>query len=236
MVLLPREFLEWNYFARRKLLEETLLGGIKDVNRFFLEFTRHNPVLCTAAIGEDGVIEVNGKVVGIGYVVKEKYLGEVIREFEEHLRATDEKYVECRGDKVKLNELYKEHSRRGLKLLLKNIYLEREKAEEKMDFEKLATIELALRIPHSSKHTWNLVKKSSKACLVFFQPPSVSFEIKGEISIHLDDKYHKYVNLVHDAYHYTPPEKRGNRPVYIFHVSEIYDNSPTPRGFGRKIT
>jgi len=43
------------------------------------------------------------------------------------------------------------------------------------------------------------------------------------------------VNLVHDAFHYTPPERRSLRPAYIFNVEEVYDNSATPGGFGRKL-
>ena len=235
MVLLPEEFLRWNYFGRRKLISEILSGRAIDSGRFFIEFMRHNPVLCTACESNDGSIEVNGKVVGIGYVAKEDILEEKIRIFEEHIRLSDEKYDKVKDDKNSLKELYREHSNRGMKLLLEHIYLEKEEAYNTIDFEKLSTIELAARLPHSSKHTWNILQRCNVASLVFFQPPSISFEIKGKITIHMDDKYHRYVNIVHDAYHYTPPEKRDFRPVYIFHVEEVYDNSPTARGYGRRI-
>ncbi|RLE73367.1 MAG: hypothetical protein DRJ37_00375 [Thermoprotei archaeon] len=235
MAILPEEFLNWNYYARRRLLEKVLKSEIRGGPEFFLEFTRHNPVLCTAAVDEHGVVEVNGKVVGVGYVVKEEYLKEHTRIFEKHLKETGERYEEVKHDETALKQLYREHAERGLNLLLKYIYLEPGKTVEVMDFEKLSSIELAKRLPHSSKHTWNLLQRNRNACLVFFQPPSISYEIKVRVSIHLDDLYHCFVTLIHDAYHYTPPQHREDRPVYIFHVLEVYDNSPTASGFGRRI-
>jgi hypothetical protein len=36
-----------------------------------------------------------------------------------------------------------------------------------------------------------------------------------------------FVNAVHDVFHYVPAEKRRTeRPVYIFSVEEVYNNSP----------
>ena len=235
MVKLPGKFLEWNYYPRRRLIEQMIKGEVRDYSRFFLEFTRHNPVLCTAALDENNKVEINGKVVGVGYVVKKKYLKKYIEIFENHLQKTDIAYEKVKGNKQELNRLYEEHSKRGLSLLLEHIYLERRKAEEIIDFEKLATVELAKRIPHSSKHTWKLVQRNKSACIVFFQPPSISYELKGLLSVHENDDYHKFVTLVHDAYHYTPLEFRSDRPVYIFHVLEVYDNSPSMHGFGKRI-
>ena len=235
MVLLPPQFLEWNYYARRNLLQEINILSRKDLSRMFLEFTRHNPVLCTAALSENGKIEVNGKVVGCGYVPKREYIQETIKAFREHLKTSDEVYPNVKDDKRKLREFYERHSDRGRALLLKYIYLERKLAQQRIDFEKLATIELAKQIDHSSKHTWRIVQRNKTACLVFFQPPSVSFEVRGIIEIHVNDDYHEIVNLIHDAYHYTPPEKRKDRPVYILKVQEVYDNGPSVQAFGRRI-
>jgi len=232
MAKLPREFLQWNYFARRELLLKLSSGGFEDPKLLFIEFTRHNPVLCTAAVGEGGDVEVNGKVIGVGYVLKPEYIPEAARRLEEHLKATDEAVAAgLRNQK----EIVKEHAARGLRLLLDLVYLEPEAAEERVDFEKLASVELALRIPHSSKHTWSILQRSRKACLVFYQPPSISYEVRCSVSVDEGGAYHRFVNLIHDAYHYTPPEKRGGRPVYLFHVEEVYDNSASPQGFGRRL-
>ncbi len=236
MVELPEEFLRWNYYPRRRLVQNILKGEIEESPSFYLEFTRHNPALCTAAMREDGTINVNGKIVGIGYVVKEEYLNEVINALDNHIKKSDEKYTSIiRNEKSVLKQLYEEHAIRGLKLLLKYLYLTPKEAKNMIDFEKFSTVELAAGLSHSSKHTWNIVQKNRTACILFFQPPTTSFELKGYLTVHLNDKYHRFVTLIHDAYHYTPPEKRGFRPVYIFHVTEVYNNSPTPKGFGTRI-
>lgn len=235
MVKLPDEFLEWNYYARRKLLEKVARREPLSPETMYLVAARHNPVLCTAAPRDDGTVEVNGKVVGVGYVVKRDRLSEVIKALKEHVKAMDERYEELKRDEEELRKALQEYSVKGAKLLLEYVYLPPERATKEVDFEKLATVELAKRLPHSSKHTWGILQRSRKACLVFFQPPLISFEVRSTITIHEGDEYHEYVTLVHDAFHYTPLERRADRPVYIFHVEEVYDNSPTPRGFGRRI-
>ena len=236
MVGLPEEFLRWNYYPRRRLVESMLKGKIDESPSFYLEFTRHNPTLCTAAMRENNSIDVNGKIVGIGYVVKQEYLKEVINILDSHIKKSDERYTNINhNEKIALKQHYEEHAVRGLNLLLKYLYLTPREARNMIDFEKLSTVELAAGLSHSSKHTWNIVQKNRSACILFFQPPIISFELKGYLSIHLNDKYHRFVTLIHDAYHYTPPENRGFRPVYIFHVTEVYNNSPTPKGFGTKI-
>jgi len=235
MAKLPEEFLKWNYYSRRRLIKMLINGWKGDPTRLFVEFTRHNPVLCTAALTDEGLVEVNGKVVGLGYVAKENKITDLIKVFEEHIKMSDEKFEEVKDDKEELEKLYEEHSIRGAKLLLQYIYLEEGEAEKVIDFEKLATVELAKRLPWSSKHTWKLVQRNKRACLVFYQPPAVSYEIRGTITIHINDTYHKFVTLVHDTYHYTPPYAREDRPVYILHVEEVYNNSPTRRGFGTRL-
>ena len=232
---MPREFLDWNYYPRRRLIEDLIVRGESNLRKLLLETMRHNPVLCTAAVGRDGRVEVNGKVVGCGYVVKREFMKEVISALSEHLKASDEVYEKVRGYERGMRTLWMEHAKRGAAILLKYIYLPRGEAEKVVDFEKLATVELAKRLPWSSKRTWNIVQRSRAACLVFYQPPAVSFEVRGTLTIHFDDEYHRLVTLIHDAYHYTPPEKRADRPVYIIHVEAVYDNSPSQRGFGTRI-
>ena len=235
MVKLPEKFLRWNYYPRRRLVQQMLEGKTGDPNKFFLEFTRHNPVLCTAATRPEGGIEVNGKVVGVGYVLKRQVISEALKEFREHMKTSDEVYERVKGDEAALERLYEEHSSRGLKLMLKYVYKPEGEAEGYVDFEKLATVELAKRLPWSSKHTWRIVQRSRTACLVFFQPPMTSFEVRGFIDVHLEGDLYELVTLIHDAYHYTPPAHRSDRPVYILNVTEVYDNSPTRSGFGTRI-
>ncbi|MEM1692180.1 MAG: hypothetical protein QW517_07485 [Thermofilaceae archaeon] len=233
MARLPKEFLEWNYYARRELLLKVSRGFAGDQGAIFRELAaRHNAVLCTAASLPDGSVEVNGKVVGVGYVLKREFLGEAVERLEEHLRLSDEALL---SGGMSRQEVLREHAERGLKLLLELVYLEPGLAEERVDFEKLASLELALNVPHSSRHTWSILQRSRKACIVFLQPPSISYEVRCTVSIHEGDEYWRLVNLVHDAFHYTPPERRSLRPAYIFHVEEVYDNGATPAGFGRRL-
>lgn len=233
MARLPPEFLSWNYYARRELLMKVSQGLAEEPGEVFRELAaRHNAILCTAAVLEGGEVDVNGKVVGVGYVLKREYVEDAVAKLSEHLKLSDEAFSSGEGGR---EDLLRAHSTRGLKLLLDLIYLEPRLAEERVDFEKLSSLELALRLHHSSKHTWRNVHKQRKACIVFSQPPSISFEVRCTVSVHESDEYWKLVNLIHDAFHYVPPERRRGRPAYIFHVEEVYDNSASPKGFGRRL-
>jgi len=237
MVMLPEKFVQWNYFPRVRVFRDLLQQvAIKDMDRFFLESVRHNPALCTACRQNDGSVFVNAKIVGVGYVVKEKYVDGVVKAFAEHVRYGDELFAAAKTQSQK-SEASKEYQRKAALLFLEHLYFEGlEEAEEHVDFGRMSTIELALSKASSSKHTWQIVRHSLNACLLFYQPPSISFEVRGKLEIHEKGSYHEFVNLVHDSFHYALPETReGRRPVYIFDVKEVYDNSATPAGFGMRI-
>ena len=238
MMLLPVRFLEWNYFPRGKVLHEMAnKPAVGDMNRFLLNSVRHNPALCTACCKDDGSVFLNAKIVGIGYVVREGLVENTVRAFAEHIERGDAVFENARTKEEK-EKASNEYQKRGAGLLVEQLYFEGlEEAERHIDFSKMATIELALNKPNSSRHTWLIVQRNQSAVLLFYQPPMVSFEIRGNIEIHEGDAYHKLVNLVHDAFHYAPPERRasGNKPVYIFKVQEVYDNSASMEGFGTKL-
>lgn len=236
VIRLPPQFLRWNYFSRRELIESFLKGKHEgNMNLFFLESTRHTPALCTAYVKPDGSIYVNAKIVGIGYVLKEKFLPEATEALQQHIRLGDELFSKVQTSEEKRKAI-SEYQKRGVLLLLKYLYLEQKEAERKVDFTKLSTMELAKNKPHSSRHTWTIVQKNKTACLLFYRPLNISFELHGWLDIHDRGVYHEFVKAVHDAFHYVPPEKRlKERPIYIFNVEEVYDNSPTPKGYGTKI-
>ena len=236
VVELPPQFLSWNYFSRREFIKIFLEGRYeRDMNFFFLESTRHTPALCTAFMKPNGTIYVNAKIVGIGYVLKERFLKEAVEALKCHIKLSDELFAKAQTSEEKMKAT-KKHRKNGMLLLLKYLYFEPEEAKRKVDFTKMSTIELAEGKAHSSRHTWNIVQKNKSACLLFYRPPNISFEIHGWLDIHKNGLYHEFVNAVHDAFHYVPPEKRQTeRPVYIFNIEEVYDNSPTPKGFGTKI-
>jgi hypothetical protein len=159
-----------------------------------------------------------------------------IKALEEHVEYGDKLFEEnSAGDELEKNS--REYQRRGASLLLDHLYFEDPKiAAERVDFGKMSTIELALSKPHSSKHTWQIVQHNLSACLLFYQPPSISFEVRGKIEIHENDSYGRFVSLVHDSFHYTRSKAmRTSRPVYIVNVDEVYDNGPSPTQFGKRI-
>lgn len=237
VVELPEQFLRWNYFPRRDSAKAFIDGKHeKDMNKFFLESTRHNPALCTACQRDDGSIFVNAKIVGVGYVLKKERLPAAIAAFKQHLEKGDELFSEAGEDKTKLDEASKRYQREAMFLLMDHIYLPEEEAHAFVDFTKMSTMELAKSKPWSSKHTWQIVQKNRTACLLFYRPPSISFELHGWIDIHTQGAYYEFVNAVHDAFHYVPRERRQiERPVYLFNIEEVYDNTPTPNAYGTKI-
>lgn len=237
--LLPERFLRWNYFPRGKALRAMAENSaIENMNGFLLDSVRHNPALCTALREDDGSIFLNAKIVGMGYIVKQKLLKTITESFELHVKQGDELFTEARNEKERQQALEK-FQRSGAELLLEHLYFEKlEEAEMHVDFGKMATIELALSKLNSSKHTWRIVQHSPNAVLLFYQPPMISYELRGTLEIHEDDEYHRFVNLVHDSFHYVPAERRdsGRRPVYIFNIAEVYDNSASKDGFGTLVT
>ena len=219
--MLPEDFIEWAYFGRVRVIKRMLRGEI-DPSKFIIDMTRHTPVLCTARVLEDGSVFVNAKVVGAGFVPKYNLLKEVIVKLRAHVDHLSDISIE-------------EYRKEGLKLLLNTVYFEeKERAYETIDFKRIAMLEIASRIPWSSKHTWRNLQKNKRACLLYYMPPTISFELHGTIEVHTNGPYHEYVNLVHDIYHY-PKSGRSSYPCLIMKVEEVYDNSPGPKGFGMRL-
>jgi hypothetical protein len=234
MVELPERFLKWNYYPRRKTFLELLNGEKLDMNEFFLDSTRHNPALATASSSPGGELSVNAKIVGAGYVVREESLRDSIEELSEHIRKGDRDFEKAGSEKER-REFLEGFQTRGMRTLLKILYFEPSEAREKIDFTKMSTLELVANVADSSRHTWTNVQSSRRACLVFYRPPNISFELRGEIEVHTDSDYREFVNCVHDSFHYTSGDQREGRPAYIFRVEEVFDNSPTADGFGKRI-
>ncbi len=109
---------------------------------------------------------------------------------------------------------------RAIRLLLERVY-----RREVLDLTKLSSIELA------KGHTWANVQRRPEATLLFYTPPSVSYEVRCRVEVHSEGPYWEFVNAVHDLFHGGRPSGRwSERPVYIFRVVEIYDNSPSAMG------
>lgn len=127
-----------------------------------------------------------------------------------------------------------EYARKGLQILLRHVYFENEEeANRRVDFTKIATLEIGVEVAGSSKHTWRNIQSCRRAVMLYYMPPKISFEVRGELDVLTEGDCFEYVNLAHDAFHYTPAERRVFRPCYILNVEEVYDNSATEEGFGR---
>jgi hypothetical protein len=203
---LPDKFIRWCYHGRKELIERIAAQDDLPKETVFLGFTRHSPTIITT-----GSAGLNGSVKGVGFVPRREYIEELLSRYTAHIESgwsTD-------------------YSARGLKILLDTVYGPR--GEEMVDFTRLGTLELA------KGHTWQNIRENHDVTLVFFEPPMVSFEVRGTAAIHEEGAYHQFVNAQHDVYH--QPDRAGweERPAYIFTLEEIYDNSATKTGLGKLI-
>ncbi|WP_232460938.1 hypothetical protein [Thermococcus gorgonarius] len=155
-----------------------------------------------AAIITCGKAGVNGSIKGIGFVHREEFLSETIEKLREELRKPY-------------------NPRKALEFLLNEIYV-----REKIDFTKFVSLELA------KKHTWeNVISGSREATILFFTPPSTSYEVRCEVEVHAGDEIWEYTNAVHDVFHRPKKPRDWSRtPAYLFRIREIYDNSEDAMG------
>ena len=155
-----------------------------------------------AAVITCGSAGLNGSIKGIGFIHREEYLKDTLRKLREELQRPYD-------------------PERALDFLLNEIYV-----KDRIDFSKLVSIELAKR------HTWeNLTKGEKEATILFFTPPSISYEVRCEVEIHESGPVWEFVNAVHDVFHRpTKPRDWGKTPVYLFKIREIYDNGERAMG------
>lgn len=155
-----------------------------------------------AAIITCGRAGPNGSIKGIGFIHKEDILSETLEKLREELKRPY-------------------NPGRALSFLLEKVYV-----REKIDFTKFVSLELA------KKHTWsNVTGGSGYATILFFTPPSTSYEVRCEVEVHEGDDVWEYTNAVHDVFH-RPERPRDWRktPAYLFKIKEIYDNGERAMG------
>lgn len=203
---MPFSFIEWCYDGRAELVRRIASGAEVPREKIFLGFTRHSPAIVTF-----GPAGPNGSIKGVGFVPKREFVKPFLSRYMGHIRS----------------EYSDDYARRGLEILSETIY--GPDGQDKVDFSRLATLELA------KAHTWVNIQENRNVSLVFFEPPGVSFEVRAIAEIHAEGLYHSFVNAQHDVYHRPNMEKWNERPAYIFDIQEIYDNSATKRGFGTLI-
>lgn len=204
---LPERFLDWLYRERAQLIRRQAAGESLSRGELLLGFTRHSPAVVTC-----GPAGLNASIKGIGFIPRPEYLEEVLAAYLAHI---------ARG-------WHPGYQREGLRLLFDLLYSP--EAAQRLDFMRLGTLELA------RGHTYANLQADPRVTLLFFEPPTLSFEVRGRAEIHQEGSlYHRFLNAQHDVFHPPHPERWAERPAYVFTIEEIYDNSATDEGFGRQI-
>lgn len=202
----PESFFRWAYTERARMVRDLASGKEVSRDQVFLNFTRHTPVFIS-----HGPAGLNGSVKGVGFLPREEYLESTLKAYLEHIETGwDEGY-----------------SGRGLNLLTQHMW--GEGCEKKVDFSVLGSLEMAF------KHSWENFRHNDGVTLLFYQPPMISFEVRGRIRIDEGGLYHQFINAQHDVYHKPNPGAWDQRAAYIITIQEIFDNSATKEGFGKKI-
>lgn len=201
-------FFDWSYKTRANTVRKLYAGEEMSHEKMFLSFTSHNPAMIS-----NGPAGLNGSIKGVGWVPKPELMQETLDAYIEHIDSYD------KDDK--------EYSQRGLKILVEHLYSV--EAQKRIDFSIITSIEMAKR------HSWENYQVNPEATLIYYQPPVISYELRGKMEIHMDDIYHQFVNAQHDVYHAPNKERWAERPAYVFRIEEIYDNSVSKNGFGRQM-
>ncbi|MFI3251913.1 MAG: hypothetical protein R3Y60_02105 [bacterium] len=215
------KFVEWAYKARGNTVKKLAAGEQLTPEKMFLSFMSHNPIFIS-----NGPAGLNGSVKGVGFAPKEEFMEKMLEKFEAHIAT----YVP--GDKT--------YQDRALTLLIECIY--GDEAQKNIDFTKLYGVEMAYQKSYEN------YMDNSQATMVFYQPPVISYEVRGQMKligerhdkdavVNIDELplIQRYLNAIHDVYHSPNRERWKTRMAYQFTIEEIYDKSVTPNGWGTKV-
>lgn len=207
-------FFNWAFRTRANTVMKILNKEEMSQEKMFLSFCSHDPAL--VSYGPEGL---NASIKGIGFMPKPEYLEETLEAYIKHIDSYD---PEDKG-----------YSQRGLELLAK--YLYGPEAQDRIDFSCIGSLEMA------KKHSYANYKANPQATILFYQPPMISYELRGKMEIHDEmdsgkrEIYQQFLNAQHDVYH-RPDRNRWLRyPAYVFRIEEIFDNCVTKDGFGTKM-
>jgi hypothetical protein len=199
---LPEDFIDWNISSRLEVLEKISRGEMPTLGG------PHSASIASYGGGRlDTAFTINNAVKGLGFVPKRERIVETI----ERLNRTME-----RGMSEKLE-------------ILKGIYTEK----DLLDLEKQVSLELYTEEGFET-HTFLNLMSNPSVSIVFLDIPS--YEIRAVVRlVHPEDQSAseeernivRYSNLVHDYFHGKAPRKSIGM---IFHVIEVFDNSPMSRG------
>ena len=204
---LPDKFLDWNFRERLKTIEVMKQGGMPSFAG------PHSGMVASHGFRrDDGQFTVNNAVKGMGFLPKHEHLAALLSELEATKDSSEE---------YKFGWLTK-------------LYTER---KDWLDPAKQVSLEL-YATPEFATHTFLNQMTDPGVSIVYLD--MVSFEVRAITQL-IDPRdpglsgYEKqvaaYVNGIHDYFHGKAP-----RPsiVAVYHVVEVFDNSPG-RGRGQRV-
>ena len=219
MARLSDDFLSHFYYGLRTDYLERIKGEKKNLSEVFLGLTRNNPVVVSC----DNQFTPNGAVKSVGFHLKDEYIDEAREAYDEFLDWRWKKIKETMGSNYEGEGwLYSPHPDfivDGLKHALKFIYLSREEAENRIELEKLGTLE------GFNKKTWANIQQNKKVAIVYYYPPGIHFQINCRVEIQKSGKLREFINRAACLAHGDNPAKWPKRTAYIFHVEEEIDKS-----------
>jgi hypothetical protein len=204
-------FFNWAFRSRAQTVIKLHEGEEMAKEKVFLGFCSHNPAFISNGPGG-----LNGSIKGVGFLPKPEYLEETLEAYMQHIKSYD-------GD----DQAY---SKRGLALLVKHLYSP--DVYDHIDFTRLGSLEMA------KKHTWDNYRVNPEATLIYYQPPVISYELRGTIEIFDEaasgrrELYQQFINAQHDVYHRPDMNRWLKYPAYVFTIREIWDNCASREGFG----
>ncbi len=219
---LPDEFLESLYYDHRRSLLE-LVEAKQDVYKVFHSLTRSNP--CVITYGSEEF--PNGAIKSVGFVPKKEYLEQTTKVFKDFMlqrwnKIRAQKPAGYQGTGWRIGAP-RDQQIDAWKVMLRELYLEPEEAERKMDFTKLVTNE------GFRTHTWSNIKKNNRISVLYWLPPAISFDVRCTAEIYEEGPYKEFVDSSSSLTHGENPSKmRKDKPAYVFNVEAVFNNSITP--------
>jgi len=205
---LPDKFLEWNIKSRTENLKKIKTGEFPSLAG------PHNAMVATQGIRRlDTRFKINNAVKGMGFVPKKDKLKETIK----LLKSTINKDKQEKLD------------------ILASLY---NKADEVFDRTKQISLEL-YSTPEFESHTFLNQMFNPRTAIVFLDIPCFELKVISQL-LHPEDpelsQYEKdmveYANLIHSYFH-GKFDKIFIATIY--HIIEVYDNSPGKKGRGIRI-
>ncbi|KQC14554.1 MAG: hypothetical protein APR63_05560 [Desulfuromonas sp. SDB] len=200
---LPPEFMEWNINRRIDDLDAWLRGEMPP-----LAGPHSGMVASYGRRREDTQFEINNAVKGLGFLPKPDKIDEVLEILKLNWEAPFPQKLE----------------------VLKNLY---ENSEDIFDRTKQVSLELYTTEEFQTQTFINIIANPTVS-IVFLDVPSYELKAIAEL-IHPEDEQLtpqqqdivKYINTVHDFIHGESPR---SSIAIVFHVIEVYDQSPAARG------